>query len=430
MRSTEIKHENTTHQQNNTTVENNPNKKSVKSLNPTKSVIPTVRKGYKQTEVGLIPEDWEVKPFLEVSYMKGRIGWQGLNQTEFTSNEDQPFLITGMNFKDGEIRWNEVYHISEERYEVAKDIQLKKDDVLMTKDGTIGKLLFVDSIPYPFKASLNSHLLVYRPIRSSYDPKYLYYQLNSIYFKNFIELSKSGTTFFGISQESVGKYPFICPPLPEQQAIAEVLSDTDVYLTQLEQLIAKKKAIKQGAMQELLKPKEGWEVKKLGEVVDIRKGQLITKDTKENGDIPVIAGGKKPAYYHSQFNRNGITITISASGANAGYVAIHNYPIFASDCSTISEGKTYSIWFIFYLLQNIQDVIYKMQTGGAQPHIHPRDLKPIEFSVPFEKEQTRIATILTDMDLEIEQLKRKKEKAAQLKQGMMQELLTGRTRLV
>jgi len=163
------------------------------------------KSGYKQTEVGLIPEEWDILPFEKVSMMKGRIGWQGLNQNEFTFNYEQPYLITGMNFKDGAIRWDEVYHVSEERYNIAKEIQLRSGDVLMTKDGTIGKLLFVDEIPYPHKATLNSHLLVFRPFKNSYFPKYLYYNLASPYFFNHIEIHKSGTTFFGISQESVGK---------------------------------------------------------------------------------------------------------------------------------------------------------------------------------------------------------------------------------
>ncbi len=97
--------------------------------------------GYKQTDGGVIPLDWNVSPLISISSMNGRIGWQGLKQSEFTMNPDDPFLITGMNFKDGEIRWEEVYHIPYNRYDEAKEIQLKIDDVLMTKDGTIGKLV-------------------------------------------------------------------------------------------------------------------------------------------------------------------------------------------------------------------------------------------------------------------------------------------------
>lgn len=194
----------------------------------------------------------EVRLLRDVSTLKGRIGWQGLKQTEFTSNDDEPFLITGMNFKDGAIRWNEVYHISEPRYEMAKDIQLKTGDVLMTKDGTIGKVLYIDRIPYPGKASLNSHLLLFRPIKESYNPRYLYYQLSSKRFKDFIELSKSGTTFFGISQAAVGTYPVLLPPIEDQIRIAKTLSDMDAEIDGLETKLSKTRQLKQGMMHNLL----------------------------------------------------------------------------------------------------------------------------------------------------------------------------------
>ncbi len=231
------------------------------------------------------------------------------------------------------------------------------------------------------------------------------------------------------------------PTLEEQKAISTALSNVDELINNLDQLITKKKAIKQGAMQQLLTPPhkggkrlEGytgeWEEKKLGDVCEIRKGQLITESTRVDGQIPVIAGGKKAAYYHSDANRFGKTITISGSGASAGYVAFHNYPIFASDCSTIEESKFYSIDFIFFFLKWRQNQIYYSQTGGAQPHIHPSDLYPILIYVPKIEEQKAIAKILSDMDEEIEQLESKKAKYQSIKQGMMQELLTGKTRLI
>jgi type I restriction enzyme M protein len=108
-----------------------------------------------KTNAGLVPKDWIVKKLREVATMRGRIGWQGLKQSEFTFNVDDPFLITGMNFKEGEIGWDEVYHVSSARYEVAPEIQLKPADLLMTKDGTIGKLLLVREIPHPGLATLN-----------------------------------------------------------------------------------------------------------------------------------------------------------------------------------------------------------------------------------------------------------------------------------
>jgi type I restriction enzyme S subunit len=143
----------------------------------------------------------------------------------------------------------------------------------------------------------------------------------------------------------------------------------------------------------------------------------------------VIAGGKQPAYHHAFANRFGRTITISASGASAGYVAFYCEPIFASDCSTISEAETYSIDFIYHKLLAMQQAIYRAQTGGAQPHIHAKDLNPIPVSMPPLPEQTAIAAVLSDMDTELAVLEQRRDKTRALKQGMMQELLTGKTRL-
>lgn len=197
------------------------------------------------------PND-EVRFLGDVSSLKGRIGWQGLKQQEFTTNDDEPFLITGMNFKDGAIRWSEVYHVSEARYGMAPEIQLRPNDVLMTKDGTIGKVLYIESIPPPGKASLNSHLLLFRPTGLAYNPKYLYYQLGSRRFQDFIELNKSGTTFFGLSQAAVARYPVLLPPVTEQARIAAVLSDIDTDIAGVEAKLAKDRQLKQGMTQQLL----------------------------------------------------------------------------------------------------------------------------------------------------------------------------------
>lgn len=153
------------------------------------------------------------------------------------------------------------------------------------------------------------------------------------------------------------------PSLNEQRAIATALSDVDALLEELDRLIAKKRDLKQAAMQQLLTGqtrlpgfRNEWQTKALREIVRIEKGELITESNVVPGPIPVIAGGKRPAYFHGYANRSGKTVTISGSGANAGYVSFHASPIFASDCSTISESKDYSIEFIYYLL--------RVSTGG------------------------------------------------------------------
>ncbi|AQS92727.1 restriction endonuclease [Polaribacter sp. BM10] len=416
---------------------------------------------FKQTEVGLIPNDWEVKPFLEVSFMKGRIGWQGLKQTEFTTNNDEPFLITGMNFKDGEIRWNEVYHISEERYQIAKDIQLKKNDVLMTKDGTIGKLLYVESIPYPHKASLNSHLLVYRPLRNSYNPKYLYYQLLSKYFKDYVELSKSGTTFYGISQEAVGNYPFILPPLPEQKAIAQVLSDTDNLIQALEQKLTKKRAIKQGAMQQLLTPKEDWQVKKLRDLIhSFQNGYGFSASGYVDNGTPIVTMAQIGLNGTFQFNENKVNywqnkdfnilknyhlqngdVIIAMTDVTPDKNLIGRMSIVKSNKTLllnqrvgllrIDKNKINPIYLKTYSnMEKWRDYCIGSASLGVQANIGTKDILNGYIHLPNIEEQTEIATVLSDMDAEIEQLEQKLSKYKLVKQGLMQNLLTGKIRLV
>jgi len=219
-------------------------KRRLRGFGPTRS--------FKRYEYGLIPEDWNTELLLKVSSMSGRIGWQGLKQEEFTDNPDDPFLITGINFKEGKIDWSSVYHIPEKRYLEASPIQLKPRDILMTKAGTIGKLLFVETIPHPGKASLNSHLLVLRPVSNRYIPEFLYYQLASPYFASHIEANKSGSTFFGLTQAAAGRYPVVLPSIDEQMAIGSALFSIDDAIDQLQHRLKKMQLLKAGILQELL----------------------------------------------------------------------------------------------------------------------------------------------------------------------------------
>lgn len=246
-----------------------------------------------------------------------------------------------------------------------------------------------------------------------------------------------GTSIKGVTVENIAQMEIELPPQEEQTAIAEALSDIDNLISSMQKLIQKKKAIKQGATQELLTGKkrlpgfsEEWAYRRVGEICSITKGQIITEKTAIHGNVPVIAGGKTPAFYHNVANRESDVITISASGANAGYIAYHDYPIFASDCSTIESSDQYDVKFIYYALLYHQQELIGMQTGGAQPHIHPKEIGVLLVPRINQEEQRAIANVLSDMDSEIEQLEKKLAKYQQIKQGMMQELLTGRIRLV
>ena len=269
--------------------------------------------------------------------------------------------------------------------------------------------------------------------------KWLNYLLSSKKYRSLIQNCATGTSnsMKNISKEQLLGLEILYPSFREQTSIAEALSDVDSLISSLQKLIEKKKAIKQGTMQELLTGKkrlpgfsEEWAYRRVGEICSITKGQIITEKTAIHGNVPVIAGGKTPAFYHNVANRESDVITISASGANAGYIAYHDYPIFASDCSTIESSNQYDVKFIYYALLYHQQELIGMQTGGAQPHIHPKEIGVLIVPHINQEEQRAIANVLSDMDNEIAQVEKKLAKYQQIKQGMMQELLTGRIRLV
>jgi len=420
-----------------------------------------VKSGYIQTEIGEIPNDWNLKLLKEISSMHGRIGWQGLKQSEFTDYPDDPFLITGMNFKDGEIRWREVYHIPEQRYNEAPQIQLRPDDVLVTKDGTIGKLLFVKEIPYPEKASLNSHLLVFRPLNMCYFPKFLYYQLSSKYFKNYVEIGKSGTTFFGLSQEAFGNYLLPIPQtLDEQRAIAAVLSDVDDLIGAINRLIAKKRDIKRAAMQELLTGKKRlpgfigkWNDCFLADIGIFSKGKGLMKDDIVDDGVPCIRYGEIYTQYNDYTNQ--LYSHISPEVAKESQRIRKGDLLFTGSGETAEEiGKciTYlgeeeayaggdviifspienDSMFLSYLMNHTSIVDQKARMGQGEVivHISARNLALVKLHLPpLQDEERAIAIVLCQLDADITALAARRDKTILLKQGMMQELLTGGKRL-
>jgi len=138
----------------------------------------------------------------------------------------------------------------------------------------------------------------------------------------------------------------------------------------------------------------------LGNIADIQKGTSITKDKISKGTIPVVAGGKGIAYYHSTSNRDGNVITISASGASAGFVNYYSTPIFASDCITVkSKDENYILTELIYvLLQTIQPLIYELQKGQAQPHVYGEDIAKISIPVPPIDIQKQIVEEIEKID--------------------------------
>ena len=397
----------------------------------------TPKKGYKSVpwlfgkEIE-IPEEWEKVKLIEKCNEKPEYG-ANISAIEKDLKLPRYIRITDLN-DNGTLRDSEWKSITKEE---SKDFILKEGEILFARTGaTVGKTFLYEK-KYGLCA-FAGYLIRFKPNNEHIDYNFLFHLTHSKGYWIWLLSIQTWGVQPNVNAEQYSNMPILLPPLPEQQKIATILSNVDSLIDSLEKLIEKKKNIKQGIMQELLTGGERlfgfideWETKELGKIVDIKKGQLITENTSVEGNIPVIGGGKSSSYYHNKPNRFKKTITISASGANAGYVSFHDYPIFASDCSTIEEGECYSIEYIHFQLQRLQSKIYNLQAGGAQPHVHSNDLFPLEIPISKNREeQIAIAEILSDMDSEIQELKQNRDKYIMIKQGMMQKLLTGEIRLV
>ena len=194
--------------------------------------------------------EWQNFNLMKHSKIKARIGWQGLKKAEYLDS-GYALLVTGTDFDDGKVRWDNCHYVTHSRYDQDQNIQIRNNDILITKDGSLGKVALVQGLTKP--ATLNSGVFVIRPMQDAYDPAFVYHILSSFVFKNFLDRLSAGSTIIHLYQKDISKFEFLLPPtIAEQEAIAEVLSEMDADIAILESKLAKYRQVKQGMMQQLL----------------------------------------------------------------------------------------------------------------------------------------------------------------------------------
>lgn len=194
--------------------------------------------------------DWVKINLAKNSRLKARIGWQGLTTAEYL-DEGYSYLITGTDFKDGRINWNGCHYVNYDRYVQDPNIQVSNGDLLLTKDGTIGKVAYISDLNKP--ATLNSGVFVVKPITDAYTAHFMFYVLESSVFKEFLQQLSAGSTINHLYQKDLVKFDLYVPPTTEEQeAITGILFDMDLDIYKLEEKLSKYQKIKQGMMDELL----------------------------------------------------------------------------------------------------------------------------------------------------------------------------------
>ena len=241
-----------------------------------------------------------------------------------------------------------------------------------------------------------------------------------------------GAVRANIGQKDLSKVPIVIPPETDQKFIVDALEQWDTAIEKTEALIDAKER-RFGWLRSRLVGQQTSHISKLGEhfgkSIIIEKGKpLIKANIADNGNIPVIAGGKSSPYSHGQSTHSIPCITISASGAYAGYIWYHDYPIWASDCNVIYSTE-HSTEYLYFAIKMNQSQIYAFQSGGGQPHVYARDLKNISIPLPPQEEQKRIAHTLNTAQQEINLLKKLADQYRKQKRGLMQKLLSGEWRI-
>lgn len=412
---------------------------------------------YKQTEVGLIPSDWDI--FL-LDELATKIG-SGITPTGGSTvyKEDGRPFIRSQNIGWGNLLLDDIAFIDDETHQTFPNTEIKINDVFLNISGaSIGRSSFANE--KLVGGNVNQHVCIIRVIDKKLNPNYLNLFLLSKNGQKQIDSFQSGGNRQGLNIGQIKTFQIPIPPtLEEQTAIATALSDADALISSLEKLIAKKRNIKQGAMQKLLQPKEGWEVKKLPVLVWFQEGPGVRNSQFTSSGVKLLNGtniedgklildktdryiSENEAYgWYSHFLVDDGDILIACSGVTIDKfdekvtIANTTHLPLCMNTSTMRFKIVSSSLSKNYFLHFLKSKSFKQQIGGkatgsAQLNFGPSHVKMVDISLPNFQDQENIATILSDMDDEITALEIKLEKYRKVKLGMMQNLLTGKIRLV
>ncbi len=404
-------------------------------------------RGKKKTKYGLIPQEWKVLTFSKCADIR-----DGTHDTPQPVLSGYP-LVTSKNLKNGKIDLTDTYNISSDDYaKINQRSAVEQGDILYAMIGTIGNPVLIEFQP---KFAIKN-VALFKPYDSSIG-RYLKYYLQCSYFLKEINDAQNGSNQNFISLSAFRNMQIIIPDIDERIAIAGVLSDVDSLIFSLQKLIEKKKAIKQGTVQELLTGKKRlpgyyrkWKQERLGNICDIVNGGTPATSISEfwHGRIrwctPTDITSCTTKYIYdteSKITESGLKSSsatllpkgtlLLCSRATIGEVRIAGNEICTNQGfkSLIVHENINNEW-LYYMVYILKSKMLEKAIGSTFLEISKKDLSELNVVVPELLEQQAIAQILSDMDSEIEQLEKKLAKYQQIKQGMMQELLTGRIRLV
>lgn len=432
--------------------------------------------GYKNSGiewVGSIPSDWKLDKIKYMANLYGRIGWQGLTSEEYI--DEGPFLVTGVDFCKGRIDWNSCVHISEKRWEQADKIQIKNEDLLITKDGTVGKVAIVNDLNG--KASLNSGVLLI-DLKDKNSKKYLYWVLCSDVFWTWFNYKNSGnSTILHLYQKDFNEFIYTLPELKEQKLIANFLdkkcSEIDSVIEKIAKQINLLKDYKNSLIIETVTKglnknvsmkdsnigwigeiPEEWDVSKIkyslilmgsgstpdssnplnydGEINWIQSGDLYGKsyitETEKTITKYALHGNKSLKRYIAPF------VVVAMYGASVGNIALSQIDSYTNQACCVMKGdNSLNNKYLYYFLIANRHEMLMLAIGGTQPNISQQLIKNLNIIIPQFNDQQEIVDFLDKKCSEINSVISKKESQLDLirehRKSLIYEYVTGKKRV-
>ena len=400
------------------------------SLLPVSDDLPDVPFGYKWNDIGVIPRDWSVEAISSVADVKTGPFGSALHERDYV--DDGTPIITVEHLSEHGIIHHNLPLISDVDRSRLKSYGLRAGDIVFSRVGSVDRNSLVSEEEDGWLFS--GRLLRVRTSDNTIYPPYLSYHFHSEPFKSRVRGVAVGQTMASLNTQILKAVRVVLPTTPEQRAIAEALSDMDGLLGALEALIAKKRAIKQAAMQQLLTGKTRlpgfsgkWETKRLGEALTICHGKNQREVAVADGPFPILAtGGQIGTASRPLFDEPSVLIGRKGTINQPQYMEA---PFWTVDtlfyCSMKDGNNAKFFYYRFCLIDWMQ-----FNEASGVPSLNARTIEKIEIPCPQPPEQVAIAAVLSDMDAEVAALEQRRDKTRAIKQGMMQQLLTGRVRLV
>lgn len=395
--------------------------------------VEQIKPGYKRTEVGLIPEDWSLVAAGEIGRFRGGSGFPTKYQGGI-SGVHPFFKVSDMNNEGNETFMRAANNYISEATRKALGANLfQENSIVFAK---VGAAVFLERKKILAQQScLDNNMAAYELDEINADYRFIHYRLLHTKFGDLV----STTALPSLSGAVLSKISFPLPSLPEQRAIAAALSDVDALLAKIDQLIAKKRDLKQAAMQQLLTGETRlpgfsgtWQVKRLDELANIKTGSRNNEDKVEGGDYPFFVRSENVERINS-YSHDCEAILVPGEGRIGdifhyinGRFDVHQRVYAITQFRPGVSAK----YVHLYMAMNFGAWAMQNTVKATVDSLRLPTFQTFEVRMPATKEeQTAIATFLDDMDAELFALEVRREKIRAVKQGMMQELLTGRIRL-